>query len=85
MSELNETTVFDRIRELAYEIWLREGCPEGCADRHWSVAEAEVALSHAAPDRDTNRLGKPDASDAELRANAYGQQDAQPSKTRRRA
>jgi hypothetical protein len=30
----------DRIRELAYFLWLEEGCPEGQAERHWSTAEA---------------------------------------------
>jgi hypothetical protein len=30
----------DRIREIAYFLWLDEGCPEGEAERHWSAAEA---------------------------------------------
>jgi hypothetical protein len=30
----------DRIREIAYFLWLEEGCPEGQADRHWLAAEA---------------------------------------------
>ena len=30
----------DRIREIAYFLWLDEGCPEGGAERHWSAAEA---------------------------------------------
>jgi hypothetical protein len=29
----------DRIRELAYFLWLEEGCPEGAAERHWLAAE----------------------------------------------
>lgn len=32
----------ERIRARAYEIWQREGCPEGCEDEHWRQAEAEV-------------------------------------------
>lgn len=36
-----------RVRELAYQIWESEGCPEGQAQRHWemalSLAEAEQA------------------------------------------
>ncbi len=32
-----------RVRERAYEIWEREGCPEGKADEHWRKAEAEIA------------------------------------------
>jgi hypothetical protein len=30
----------DRIREIAYFLWLDEGCPEGEAERHWATAEA---------------------------------------------
>jgi hypothetical protein len=32
----------DRIREIAYFLWLEEGCPEGEAERHWLAAEALV-------------------------------------------
>jgi Protein of unknown function (DUF2934) len=32
----------DRIREIAYFLWLDEGCPEGEAERHWSKAEMMV-------------------------------------------
>ncbi len=32
----------DRIREIAYFLWLEEGCPEGEAQRHWLAAEAIV-------------------------------------------
>ncbi|SEQ89051.1 Protein of unknown function [Azotobacter beijerinckii] len=42
-----------RIRELAYHIWLSEGCPEGQHDRHWQMAcklaEAEVRAETPAP------------------------------------
>lgn len=30
----------DRIREIAYFLWLDEGRPEGEAERHWLAAEA---------------------------------------------
>ena len=29
----------DRIREIAYFLWLEEGCPDGGAERHWHAAE----------------------------------------------
>jgi hypothetical protein len=32
----------DRIRELAYFLWLEEGCPEGAAERHWLAAETLI-------------------------------------------
>ncbi len=28
----------DRIREIAYFLWLEEGQPEGRAERHWQAA-----------------------------------------------
>jgi hypothetical protein len=30
----------DRIREIAYFMWLDEGCPDGEAERHWTTSEA---------------------------------------------
>ena len=30
----------DRIREIAYFLWLDEGCPDGEAESHWAAAEA---------------------------------------------
>jgi hypothetical protein len=33
----------DHIRNIAYFLWLEEGCPEGQADRPWSAAEALLA------------------------------------------
>jgi hypothetical protein len=32
----------DRVRELAYFLWLEEGCPDGEAERHWRDAEAII-------------------------------------------
>jgi len=32
----------DRIREIAYFLWLEEGCPEGAAGRHWLAAETRL-------------------------------------------
>ena len=41
----NTTDRNDRIREIAYFLWLDEGCPEGEAERHWSTAEAMLIPS----------------------------------------
>jgi hypothetical protein len=30
------------IAALAYSIWEREGCPEGCDMEHWQKAELEI-------------------------------------------
>jgi hypothetical protein len=41
-----------RIRERAYEIWVREGQPHGRDAEHWQKAEAEItAESGAVADR----------------------------------
>jgi hypothetical protein len=32
----------ERVREIAYFLWLDEGSPEGEAERHWLVAEGLV-------------------------------------------
>jgi hypothetical protein len=32
----------DRIRDLAYFLWLEEGCPEDQAERHWQAAETRL-------------------------------------------
>lgn len=32
----------DRIKQRAYEIWEREGCPDGRGDVHWSMAVQEI-------------------------------------------
>ena len=35
------------IAQRAYEIWQREGCPDGRAMEHWFRAETELAGEHA--------------------------------------
>jgi hypothetical protein len=37
----------DAISRRAYEIWEREGRPEGCDLRHWLQAEQELGVSRA--------------------------------------
>ena len=36
----------ERIRMRAYEIWQREGRPEGRADAHWAMASKLVAIEN---------------------------------------
>ncbi|QIE29094.1 hypothetical protein SBC1_74590 (plasmid) [Caballeronia sp. SBC1] len=44
---MENSTVEDRIRKLAYELWQEDGEMEGCADEYWRQArkfvEAETA------------------------------------------
>ena len=35
------------IRQLAYDIWQREGCPSGREHEHWAEANRVFAASHA--------------------------------------
>jgi hypothetical protein len=32
----------EEVRQRSYEIWQREGCPDGKADEHWFRAKAEL-------------------------------------------
>jgi hypothetical protein len=41
----------ERIRQRAYEIWEREGRPEGREQAHWEQAEREVANARPARQR----------------------------------
>lgn len=67
-----------RIRELAYQIWQSEGCPNGEDDRHWQMAcrlaEAEQRSPEATPTATSplpvDRLDDPPASDSSLLAEA---------------
>lgn len=38
----------EKIRKAAYEIWLREGSPEGRDREHWDEAERELARDQSA-------------------------------------
>ena len=37
----------ERVRIRAYEIWEREGCPEGGAEQRWLRAEEELLAAEA--------------------------------------
>jgi hypothetical protein len=39
-----------QIKQLAYEIWESEGCPDGYDLGHWLRAEAEVMSQTSSPD-----------------------------------
>lgn len=38
-----------RIRDRAYVIWTREGCPEGREDWHWRLACEDIEREDAPP------------------------------------
>ena len=46
----------DRIREVAYFLWLDEGRPDGEEERHWSSAEA---LLESEPEQRKRLEGEP--------------------------
>ncbi len=39
----------EKVRERAYTIWEREGCPEGQAEQFWLAAEAELRAEGQGP------------------------------------
>lgn len=39
----------DEIRRIAYDIWVREGRPEGRAPDHWQRAEKTWVSQHGTP------------------------------------
>jgi len=55
-----------RIRELAYQIWETEGCPDGQASRHWELAYKLAAIEarpEPAPAKRNRPLSKPHEAD----------------------
>jgi hypothetical protein len=68
----------ERVRRRAYDIWEREGRPEGCEERHWGQALAEVVVEDMAAGRSTadaldlERAVDPAARPAETRGQAPG-------------
>ncbi|MFC0709105.1 DUF2934 domain-containing protein [Azorhizophilus paspali] len=54
------------IRELAYQIWQSEGCPEGRQERHWQMARelAEAESQAAMPEPRTRKPAAPRKSAA---------------------
>ena len=54
----------ERIRRRAYEIWEREGRPNGRDQEHWREAEAELAGAAPGVPR-TGRVGRQKAAAAE--------------------
>ena len=45
----DDTRIMQRIRERAYEIWLREGQPQGRAEEHWERAKQEIMGDRSPP------------------------------------
>ena len=67
----------DRIRSRAYEIWKREGCPEGRDREHWEEAVQELdRQAGSEADRESNTPTEKAASEPQ-------QQRERPSGSRR--
>jgi Protein of unknown function (DUF2934) len=43
-----DTSLENRIRERAYEIWTQHGCVDGQAQQHWLTAERELLAASTA-------------------------------------
>lgn len=69
----------EMIRLKAYEIWEREGFPEGREREHWEIAELELGLSPDEMDGGDNSMDTEDGGmEASSRATSYeGNGDAE--------
>lgn len=54
-----ENSDYDAIRERAYEIWEREGRPDGQHENHWRQALAELALMDPVDLQNDNKKARP--------------------------
>jgi hypothetical protein len=45
---MSEADLEALIRQRAYELWERDGCPDGRDDAHWAEAEREFGAARAA-------------------------------------
>lgn len=54
-----ENSDYDAIRERAYEIWEREGRPDGQHENHWRQALAELALMEPVELQNDNKKARP--------------------------
>jgi hypothetical protein len=76
MNRGDATSDRSRIEVLAYEIWEKEGRPEGRDRDHWQQAEKQLevefrvgypdATGNEDPDSNLSSLGAPDGSDGGL-------------------
>jgi outer membrane biosynthesis protein TonB len=58
----------DRIKQRAYEIWEREGCPHGRGDVHWSMAVQEIRAEDGWVDDAAASAGPTDELSRQLEA-----------------
>lgn len=73
-----------RIRERAYEIWVREGRPHGRDAEHWQAAAAEIAAESNAM-TDASAAGSKPRSEAASPAAVVPPSDTPPLRSRRAA
>src|SRR3546814_13060466 len=51
------SNIEERVRQRAYEIWQREGCPEGRNEENWTLAKEEIAIeANQRPDIQQNPI-----------------------------
>jgi hypothetical protein len=58
------------IAELAYQLWVTRGCPEGSEELDWLEAERQLAESSSALASDSSHEGKMGSSPSERRPRA---------------
>lgn len=58
---LTDVELEDRKREIAYQIWIEEGKPEGLAEQHWEKACLVVMTIAEEPEVNSSKWLKPKA------------------------
>lgn len=58
-AKTGEAPVQIRIEQRAYEIWIAEGCPDGCDVDHWLRAEAEISVESNIQNASLEAASKP--------------------------
>ncbi len=72
----------ERVQARAYEIWEREGRPDGAAEAHWQQASAEILQELTPPEK---AVRKPRAPKAATPAKTRAPKAVSESKPKRRA
>ena len=83
MPRTAKTPAIDRIREIAHQIWLDAGCPDGESEAHWLAAEALAAAEIPAKTA-TRKTAATAKAPGATKAKAPGSAKAEaPARTRR--
>ena len=64
------------VREAAYHLWLKEGCPDGRDEDHWHKARAQLEADRLQPAPKARRAAKPKTAAAKSSPSATAEPGA---------